>query len=196
MTLAWCHTREGWKAPVLAAAPAPSHTLCVQGEAQEVLGCCPQETWSPRAQKSTPMPSCLDEDDTCVVPHDGRNRRPPSLLAEALSSACPIPIPRVSSTRRGVQGHPPSSASSSPHFAARLRSYFTPDLRVHRKTSRRREVFSGHLAITGYETSTSYVLLAYLIPTLIGPCCALSYALCSVCRLCISSCLRGNKNRV
>jgi len=95
------HKRD-WEAPVPAA--AMSHIFpCVQGGAKEVLSPT-QETWCPSTRNSTPMPSCADEDVTCEVPHDERNRRPPSLLAEALSSACPVPTPRVFSTRRGAQG--------------------------------------------------------------------------------------------
>ena len=74
---------------------------CVQGGAKEVLSST-QETWCPSTRNSTPMPSCADEEDACEVPHDGRIRRPPSLLAEALSSAFPVSIPRVFSTRRGA----------------------------------------------------------------------------------------------
>ena len=76
------------------AAAMPHIFPCVQGGAKEVLSAT-QETWCPSTRNSTPMPSCADEDATCEVPRDGRNRRPPSLLAEALSSACPVPTPRV-----------------------------------------------------------------------------------------------------
>jgi len=82
-----------WEAPV--PVTAMSHIFpCVQGGAKEVPSLT-QETWCPSTRNSTPMPSCEDEDATCVVPHVGRNRRPPSLLVEALSSACPVPIPHV-----------------------------------------------------------------------------------------------------
>ena len=44
------------------------------------------------------------------------------------------------------------------------------------KTSRWREVFTGHLTITGYETSTSLLLTRTLHARPTRPCFALSYA--------------------
>ena len=93
------------------AAAMPHIFLCVQGGAKEVLSLT-QETWCPSTRNSTPMPSCADEDATCEVPRDGRNRRPPSLLAEALSSACPVPTPRVF--------HPARCIDRFPHLRCRV----------------------------------------------------------------------------
>ena len=70
------------------------HFLVCREEQWRSLGAIPRDL-EPPCPELLPMPSCADEDVTCEVPHDGRNRRPPSLLAEALSSACPVPIPHV-----------------------------------------------------------------------------------------------------
>ena len=74
------------------------HFLVCREEQWRSLGAFPRDL-EPPCPELLPMPFCADEGVTCEVPHDGRIRRPPSLLAEALSSACPVPIPHV--FRRG-----------------------------------------------------------------------------------------------
>ena len=78
------------------------HFLVCREEQWRSLGAIPRDL-EPPCPELLLMPSCEDEDVTCEVPHDGRNRRPPSLLAEALSSACLVPTPHV--FRRGDVQH-------------------------------------------------------------------------------------------